>query len=87
MVDAQSSSSGMTCGEAQWNFVEYMEGDLEPETAARLLEHVESCPHCEAALRGIQNLARLLGGLAEFGLPAEFRIGSQSRNEHKGLDL
>ena len=86
MVNARSSSSGMTCGEARRHFVDYMEGDLDQESAAHLLKHLESCRKCESDLKGIQNVTRLLGGLAEFDLPAEFRVGSQYRNERKGLD-
>jgi anti-sigma factor RsiW len=86
MVSASSSSSEMACGETRRQLVDYMEGELERAAAARLLKHLESCPQCEAVLRGIQNVTGLLGQLVEFELAAEFQLGSRFWDEQKDFD-
>lgn len=74
MGDVRPNSDEMPCAEARPQIADYMEGDLEREAARRLLTHLESCRQCESLWKGLRNVADLLGGLAEFGLPPELRI-------------
>jgi Putative zinc-finger len=73
IMSRQSNSGDMACDEARRQMVDYMEGDLDYAPAAQLLKHLENCSQCESLLKGMQNVAGLLGHLAEYEMPAEFR--------------
>ena len=62
------------CIEVRSGLVDYMEGDLDPASATRLLSHLEVCPGCTAVLDGMRNVVSLLGHLAEFDLPPRLRL-------------
>ena len=85
-MGAKSSSGDLKCGEAKALFVDYMEGDLAPEIASRLLSHLEGCSQCRAVFSGIQNVAGLLGHLAEYELPAELRVRPGYGTGRKGIE-
>lgn len=74
----------MPCAAARGLLVDYMEGDLERAIARSLLTHLESCARCESVLKGLQNVAGLLGHLAEFELPPELRIDWNARGGDAG---
>jgi hypothetical protein len=58
----------MACVEARRLIVDYMEGDLDFSTFARVVYHVENCAHCEAIFSGVRNVVELLGSFGEFAL-------------------
>ncbi|HTM18637.1 MAG TPA: zf-HC2 domain-containing protein [Terracidiphilus sp.] len=86
MASSESSSSEMACAQARRLFVDYMEGDLASAMAERLSQHLESCPHCQTVFAGIKNVVGLLGKLADFDLPAEFKSRNYSPSDAVDLD-
>jgi anti-sigma factor RsiW len=57
----------------------YVEGELAPEDAARLLAHVAQCDPCRAALDDERELARALGGLDDLECPEDFASDTMTR--------
>ena len=79
MVNVKSSSGEMPCAVVRTLLIDYMEGDLERAVARSLLTHLESCAQCESVLKGLQNVAGLLGHLGDYELPQELRIDRGAR--------
>jgi predicted anti-sigma-YlaC factor YlaD len=53
------------CQGVQYLIVPYLDGELEPEDALRVEEHLERCPECRRNLAEHRSLTRLLGELPE----------------------
>ena len=50
----------------------YLEGDIDAASRARMEAHFKVCAHCTAVLDGTRNVLRLIGDGAVFELPAGF---------------
>jgi anti-sigma factor (TIGR02949 family) len=47
MPDLHRIVAGLSCGEVLDLLSDYVDGDLPPQTVARVRAHVEGCDHCE----------------------------------------
>jgi Putative zinc-finger len=65
----------LDCVEVVELVTDYLEGALDPETAARVSAHLAECPGCEEYVRQIRETARSVGYL-----PVE-RLSEQARND------
>lgn len=52
------------CGEVRAQMSDYLDGELDDRTAARVARHTRWCPNCR---RMLQNLRRTIGGLHALG--------------------
>jgi len=50
----------------------YLEGEVDAETRARMEAHFKVCAHCTAVLDGTRNVLRLIGDGKVFEVPAGF---------------
>jgi anti-sigma factor RsiW len=53
---------------------DYLEGQLPPDTHARLERHLAGCARCEAQLRSYQSTVSLLRSLRDEELPPDLRL-------------
>lgn len=53
----------MTCAQFVELVTDYLEGELDPATEARLTEHLADCPGCEPYLDQLRTTIRLLRDL------------------------
>jgi hypothetical protein len=68
---------GMGCDREK--ILQYVEGDLGPEDAARLRTHVGQCAACHKALEAEKELASALGGLDDVDCPEDFATTTVTR--------
>jgi len=72
MVPAQDIGAvGMECVEVRRQLIDYMEGELDPSTLARVVYHVGDCAECKAVFSGVRNVVELLGSFGEIELPVD----------------
>jgi predicted anti-sigma-YlaC factor YlaD len=72
LPEEQAAVVVMHCKEVRRKVVEHFDEDLDPETAARVIAHLEYCNHCAAIYDGVRNVVALLGCEGVF----EPRLGS-----------
>jgi anti-sigma factor RsiW len=65
----------ITCQQVVELLTEYLEGALDPSTAAQLEEHLATCPGCSTYLEQISLTIRLLGAVTPDDLPESTREG------------
>ncbi len=68
--DQESTVVEMHCKEVRRKIVEYLDGDLDLETLARVDAHLEHCNHCAAIYDGVRNIVDLLASEEAFEFPA-----------------
>jgi anti-sigma factor RsiW len=71
-VFTQPTIVEISCEEVRRELVSYTEGDLTPELAERMKQHLKNCRHCTAVYDGARNIVRLLGDKIVFQLPEGF---------------
>ena len=71
-MSAQTSIVEVSCEEVRRELVNYTEGDLTPELAERIEQHLKNCRDCMAVYDGARNIVSLLGDEAAFQLPEGF---------------
>jgi len=62
------------CSEVIALLVDFLEGQLAPETHAELERHLSRCPTCVAQVRSYQSTVSLLHAIGERDLPPELRL-------------
>ncbi len=62
------------CSEIIALLVDFLEGQLSPETHAELERHLSRCSACVAQVRGYQSTVSLLHAIGEQDLPEELRL-------------
>jgi len=62
----------MTCEAVQERLSAYLDGELSPEAAGPIAEHLASCGACSAELESLKRLGGAIEGLAGMGVPAGF---------------
>ena len=62
----------MNCRQARRLVSDYVEGSVAAPAAARLQQHLESCPRCTALMMGTRNVVQLARDPRAFPLPAGF---------------
>ena len=62
----------MNCEDTAERLSAYLDGELEPQAAARLREHLAGCPQCGARLRDLGELDRALDALEGMPAPVSF---------------
>lgn len=67
--------SAMTCAELVELVTDYLEGDLDEQTARRFEEHLALCPGCQTYVEQIQQVIRTAGQVGEDDLSPEARSG------------
>jgi anti-sigma factor RsiW len=65
----------ITCQQVVELLTEYLEGALDPSTAAALEEHLATCPGCSTYLEQISLTIRLLGAVTPDDLPESTQKG------------
>jgi len=71
-VSTHTSIVEIDCQEVRRELVNYTEGDLTPELAERIEQHLKNCRHCRAVYDGVRNVVTLLGDQTAFALPQGF---------------
>jgi len=73
MVPAQDIGAvEMGCVEVRRQLIDYMEGELDLSTLARVVYHVGDCAECKAVFSGVRNVVELLGSsFGEIELPVD----------------
>lgn len=51
----------------------FIENDFSPEESAEILDHLGSCPTCEAEHEAMTRLLNTLEGMPSIGVPASFK--------------
>ncbi|MGH3877548.1 MAG: anti-sigma factor family protein [Actinophytocola sp.] len=76
----------MTCAELVELVTAYLEGELDPSTETRFIEHLAVCEGCERYLDQIRATIRELGTLAPESLsePARTNLLAAFRSWHTG---
>jgi anti-sigma factor (TIGR02949 family) len=72
------------CSEVVSLLVEYLEGQLPPDTHARLEQHLSRCPTCVAHVRSYQSTVSLLHSIREQDLPDELRLSLRAFLDRQG---
>lgn len=72
----------MTCAELVELVSDYLEGELDEQTARRLEEHLALCPGCQTYVEQIQQVIRAAGRVGEEDLSPEARSGLLSAFRH-----
>ena len=72
--------------EAQINFSDYLEGELSAQEQARLKEHLEGCPECQAELEDLRLTLSSLSGMRRVPPPPDFlgRVQQRIRRRSRG---
>ena len=65
----------MRCEEFEEYLSDYLEGDTSLEQAERMALHTLQCPVCQAMVRGVRQVCRQLGQLAQRSPSASFKLG------------
>lgn len=55
----------MNCPISEIMLIDYLEGELEPELARRVEQHLESCPVCRAEYKSLLEVKQVLAGAKE----------------------
>ena len=72
------------CSEVVSLLVEYLEGQLPPQTHAKLERHLSRCAACVAHVRSYQSTVSLLHSIREQDLPDELRLSLRAFLDRQG---
>jgi anti-sigma factor (TIGR02949 family) len=61
------------CSDLTQLLLDFVEGQLPPDTHASLQQHLTSCPECVAVVRTYESTRSLLHSLTDADLPPELR--------------
>jgi anti-sigma factor (TIGR02949 family) len=64
---------GIPCGEAMARLWDYIDGELTPETEARVKTHLDACAHCYPELDFHRGFCEFLRRTREAPIPPELR--------------
>lgn len=73
-----------SCSEVVSLLVDYLEGQLPPQTHARLEQHLSRCAACVADVRRYQSTVSLLHSIREQDLPDELRLSLRAFLDRQG---
>ena len=79
----------MDCRDAHERLNAYLDGELPPETAAQVRQHLSACPQCAQGLADLERLNRAIGTLAGAEAPADFarrvRMAAEDASVRSGI--
>lgn len=74
----------LSCSEVRDLIHPYHDGELPPGERSTVGAHLESCPACRQALRGIEALSRRITTAGDHGLPRDVRERLEARIAERG---
>jgi len=69
--ETAASASARSCPDVVRQFSRHLEGDISARTCASMQSHLASCPRCQAACAGLEQVLRLCRTAPEPEVPAE----------------